>query len=1173
MRRAQKTLMVMLLVLMSVASWGQTRTRITVYTAWDQDYFYLAAVVEKPLLKGAQTAPFSDLSKDDAVSFFLQPASTPAGQVRSEKSVQMSAGAAGAIQLYRGAKAVPLKGFEDFLKDPEGGLRPFKANVTRKGELDVPANGRNSYTVEFAMPWVELGGPPSVGTRMLFNVVARSAAQNSPPIVSLSDAVVTETDVQNPSKWSEIVFTDSAVREVPNAPRAKVCARIFTAKPLIDGEVSDGEWNGLTSFVLRESVGAASPEPAAAALPRTRPKLEVRPPSTPVQPIQPPAGFELQARRNLRFPRVTAARYRMDYQSDPRKSSAGPVLADMAGAVTAAAVPYEGIGPWWSHDRADWHRTQLEAARQAGIDVLLAEVSGSKADIARYVRRGLASLAAALRWLDIAGRETPGIALSLPIGTVRTEGDKPADIQTEIGREALVRTLVRLRAMIPTAHRFTIPTLPAAAEFVHLSGTKPNDLSTENALAIRKAYFAATGKDLLLSAQGDPKQLPGADAPMPDLGTRTAATAAGLIRTAVVGVGSRRPGEAPLTRFDADFSQFRLTMRSPEVLSADLVVIDNWNDVTRVGQISPTLFDGMELSDAVLAGSRLRAASAGQLRLVRSTLPLTAAPGTKLQVRFWLQNLSSVVWQPGRHAVWARFGSSAPQIVGNPAAPVAPGQYALVAGMVSMPAEAGTPALSMGVSPLRRPGELNMETETVITELPPIPLTAAPTHRVTLGQCDLPSLLETGGATSVKALLRNDGTEAWKIGTKVTARLWQVQGDTTTETPVEAADSSIPLDREVPAGTETLVEIPLATVSPTGRALAETGPEHHYSLRFEVNGAATSAEPIEIGDADFGVEFIADFTPASLPGEKRQPVKIGLRNRGSQTWRKEAVRIGYHWYYQDGTEAIWEDETTPLTNDIEPGGEIQDMLAWVTPPPYDGNYILVWDVKVGNQWVSAEPSVRPFETMVHRVEIVRGRLQFIDLSRSFNINAFTSADARGGGDLDGTGTTLPEEILPPFSGTDIAASRFGLPSSGVGLDSEKRISFRWGAHGEKARNAVAAQGQRIPLAEPHKGDIVRVVHLLVAVTSNNITGALQLEFEDNSRQYSSIPFSGWDQKPMFGEEIAYEVPYTHRRGSDTPGKPVKLFRIPLKVTEKRKLQALILPNLPGLKLLAVTLEK
>jgi hypothetical protein len=252
------------------------RSRVVCYTSYDSDYFYFAAVVTKPELAGAQSSIFSRPKEDDSIAVYLQGGPGAPGPKRTAKSVEMAAGVAGGVQLYRGANATPLTKYEDFLRTPgpQGRPVPFKFAVKLKGKLNGPAAQANGYSVEMAIPWVEIGDAPAAGQRLRFNVVAYSASPSTPHILSLAPGVKTEADVQNPSLWDEIVFVDAPVRSVASAPAAKVSARLYTSKPLIDGEIEEGTWSALTAFGFAEAAGggaeAVSP---AAGLSRFRPKV------------------------------------------------------------------------------------------------------------------------------------------------------------------------------------------------------------------------------------------------------------------------------------------------------------------------------------------------------------------------------------------------------------------------------------------------------------------------------------------------------------------------------------------------------------------------------------------------------------------------------------------------------------------------------------------------------------------------------------------------------------------------------------------------------------------------------------------------------------------------------------------------------------------------------------
>ena len=90
---------------------------------------------------------------------------------------------------------------------------------------------------------------------------------------------------------------------------------------------------------------------------------------------------------------------------------------------------------------------------------------------------------------------------------------------------------------------------------------------------------------------------------------------------------------------------------------------------------------------------------------------------------------------------------------------------------------------------------------------------------------------------------------------------------------------------------------------------------------------------MSVVDFDFGARFVSDGTPFVLPGERRMPVRMSIQNNGPQIWKKDQVRIGYHWYYQDGSEVQWEDETTPIAQDVPPGKTVRTCWSGSRPRP------------------------------------------------------------------------------------------------------------------------------------------------------------------------------------------------------------------------------------------------
>lgn len=458
---------------------------------------------------------------------------------------------------------------------------------------------------------------------------------------------------------------------------------------------------------------------------------------------------------------------------------------------------------------------------------------------------------------------------------------------------------------------------------------------------------------------------------------------------------------------------------------------------------------------------------------------------------------------------------------------------------------------------------------------------------------DLPQFLEAGSAYTANVTLRNDGAQTWRKseGARITLRLFRVvpsetAGGEPTVTPISIPDTTAELAADVPPGQTMSARITIPATDADGKPLPlwKQDDSWTYMARWEIaegksgssqhpDGALTPPQPVSVVEFDFGARFAADGTPLMLPAERRLPVRMSIQNTGPQIWKKDQVRIGYHWYYQDGSEFIFEDETTPITQDVAPGNTVGDMIVWITSPPYDGTYNLVWDVKVGDTWASTQAASRPFDQITRSVQVRGGKLVFADLSKAYNVDGIAEEDNPTDGDLDGQGHTLPASLMPPFATGAIVPSGMWLPSERSGPDSTRRISFRWGDKEAKSKNFIACRGQRIELGKT--GGRCSTLHILAASTGKDISGSVKLIFQEPTSQSEdlySFLISRWDQIPTRGEEIGF---ISHRLQSlkGIQNSTVMLYHYSIKVKEPRNLVALQLPNLPDVKIAAITLEK
>lgn len=1206
-------------------------TRATCFTAFDSAYFYLAVVVEKPEIVAKQRDFFADPLGDDAIAVFLQAEDGPVGTQRTARSVHMVVSAAGGAQLYRGANAQPLKGFGDFLTGPDGIPMPFKLGVTRQAPSNRPGEGETGYTVELAIPWVELGGPPATGARMRFNVICYSAAPGSPPLLSLSSLVKTAADVQNPSLWGEIVFVDAPVKTVASAPQAKVCPRVFTARPLIDGQISSNEWHSITAFGFGEAGAGGGSAPIAPSVAEARipPKVTLHPARPPIiAPRMVPRTWEALPQRSAQpLPRLIFARYRFDYQADPRKAAPLSPVRSENGTSLLATHPMYGYGPWMTYDRVDWHREQLEEMRRSGVDVVLPVYRADVASKQRYAQRGLITLAGALRWMQAARRDYPLVGLYLDTHSLSNSQGRPLDLREPAAQAQLYTAIKEFFQLIPPAFRAAIPLDPknggGQAHVVVLSSAAAfADLDASFVDYCRKRHFAEFGADLLILGNADfhPKaNLDGYVDTREGRGMRQ--VSGGWIRSVCLGPGVAEENKAAETTAGSmpiiprkGGTAYREAWKQALSSGADWVFLDSWNDFTRGIELAPSQEYGVQFADLTRVFTRAFAGtSAMRAAFLGNSLPRAALARTRFttSVRLinagtspWSADMVSLAyrWQP----VGAALASAAVSSQNVPATagsaiplpgPVIPGQSVTVPFTLPIPDKPGEYTLVVDVAQINKKGEITALFGSAGSAPlhAPVHVVAAeentlPPYAASLVSTDLPTTLEAGGTYTARVTLRNDGAKTWAKGesARIIARMWcytspiNSTGEKENFEPVDMADASAPLPNDVPPGQEVTVSVPITFRHADGIPLRAWSQADNwlYMLRWEFSpdasgkeGAVTEPEAIALVEMDLGPQFSMDYTPEQMPGERRIPVKIGIRNLGPQTWRKEATRIGYHWYYLDGLEAVWEDQTTPLPQDVPPGGEVSDILALISAPPYDGIYWLVWDLQVGDTWASTLPSVRPYETLVHRVEVVHGRLKFVQLDKAYNLDGISDALDRSDGDFDGRGRTLPAEIVPPFVLAETVPSTLWMPIKGTGLDSSRKISFRWGPKGAGEKNVLMCAGQKVPLAEPRKAEICRAVHLLAAATKESVTGGFTLVFADGTQQFTSFPVSGWDSGPQLGEEVAFVIPYTHNRSSDQPQGPVALYRYTIPVGERKPLAAIILPNAPDIKIIAITLEK
>jgi hypothetical protein len=1214
---------------------------VTGYTAWDDDYLYLAVQVNKPTLNAKNSDAFSHPLEDDAIIISLQTDDDHNSTHPTAHSVQIAVSAAGGAQLYSGPDKTPLfssfKEFQDQLqdiiqneKDPAkqdarrvallGKLLKFQ--VAPKGAPRASGTPMPGYTVEIAVPWSDLGGKPAVGAKMGINIAAQSTIPGSPVLQSLSQQVKTAADLDNPSLWSEIAFSNTPR---PTEEGHLVNPRVFNNKPVIDGEVSNGEWNGLSAFDFGERTGTGGVGALTATITaRVRPEFTPRPPR-PVVPLTEPGALPVVAPHHPQpLAHLVMARYDYSYQADPRKEAPPSHVLRGNGSSALAHHPLDGVGPWFSYDRADWHRHQLLEIRQAGVDVILPVYRGAARDRQLNADKGLVVLASVLQELRQAGQEYPQVGLYLDTTAItETFGERP-DLRKPEVQAALYDMVRDFYRHIPAPFRCVVPLtaqnggrlacpvlLSSAAPFADLDSSFIDTL---------RARFAQDfdGADLIVLGAADFKSranLDGYFAETRDKGFQS--DAGGWIKTASVGAGydasltDSTPDAAPALRPRRNGDTYRADWQAALALAGDKqpdwVLLDGWNDYATASEVAPTFETGYSAADITKEYSRRFAGPTKRgVKFLWHNVPGHMVAGQTYQVDLRMQNAGMEVWGPAAAggtpvAVsyrWLRGGKTFASGTAVPLTDSVNGGQNLNIVIPVKAAGMGDYTLQFGLTESqKRSGENGWIGEgapgTVLET--PVTVTAAgdPTApwAATLVHTDLPAMLETGGLYSVQATLRNDGAQGWRKadGARVTLRLYRTAPGTggnaaaVTEVPVATADATALLKQDVAPGQEAAVQLELPLTDASGKPLPVWTQDDlwTYTARWEVasdaggetRGVSVWPTPIALVNFDFGMRFLADGTPLSLPAERRLPVRLSFQNVGPQTWKHGEVRVGYHWYYEDGSEYAFEDETTPIAQDVAPGGKVTDMLAWITAPPYNGTYYLVWDLKVGDTWASTTSTTRPFDEIARSIQVVNGRLTYVDLSKLYNIDGISETDDLQDGDFDGQGRTFPGDLMPPYATGGAVPVGIWQPAAHSGPESQRRISFVWGPKDRKEKNFVSCQGQKIDLGK--SAGQCHYLHLVAASTGKDISTNLKLVFQEPTEQSEdlyALSVSRWDQPPSHSDEIALLARRHHEAKSIQPG-AVALYHYIITVREPRKLVAIVLPNEPAIKIAAITVEK
>ncbi|HVK02669.1 MAG TPA: sugar-binding protein [Armatimonadaceae bacterium] len=1200
---------------------AQEKGEVNGQVTWDTNYLYFAFQVDDADILGTNKLPLSRVEEDDSIGVYLHVGGDRAAVPNSATHAMVVSVAGGFSFLTGDADRKAL------VPRP---LFTIKFGVTTQGTLNRSDDRDQRYIVEMAIPWKEIGvDPATLGekTELAVNFVAR---QRGGGFSASSPQVKTAADIASPAKWQRLYLRSKAGADVPAggvAASPVVQREGKDAPPLIDGiQRVANEWPSDSRFSF------------AAAVPAAGSATPVKAPERPTAPEVSAPSLTLSQKALTGMERLVFARYRVDYQADLRKAVPFRGVVDVdAARITLADHPTAGIGPWFSTDRASWHRQQLADMRSVGIDVALVEVGGPADETGVADEKALLVMTAALREMTFELLPTPQVALCIDTSRLTAANQPKLNLSTDAGVEALYRAIRRFFTAVPTEFRARVQ-LPLAAGGVP---AYPVFLSDGTALAgveggewadaLRRRFAAdfgtATGGATLLFAGGanfDAKN-PGLVAVAP---LRTGGKGLGTASSFVVQPGVDVPGGALVPRKAT--ATYRNSWKAALEAQPYWYIIDSWNDWSRATEITASREYGPQYLDLTriyslqigglperdirwLAHDAPRRLQPGQIVTMQVTLQnagrgtLDASQGVALTYR-WFKDGKAVSEGPLRltldeplPATRTRrltIGLAAIRILPQgKVEPLPPGEYIAQIDLVrpSDPANRDSTPIYFSDD-----GDVPLSV--------PVTITNNLSETVLFDGSSVPPLMQAGGAYPVTVRLRWLGPDLLPAtSANLTYQVLSADGSQLIST--GSAPLSTPLSPGAPTVLRALIELkdaggvpiqPSFPELPAGRGVAGGGYRLRWLLTRTDSTETIPGEYVERVAVYGGDEEARILPPQDMPekmtADAQVTTEVTVINRGSQKWEKGQYAVGHHWYYADGIEAAWRSGIPAMIDrDVAPGQAIK-LKVPVRAPEHDGPYVVAFDVlKLPETYLSTRPVTRTGDIALAYVRVSGGRLTFVDLSKLFDTDAVAAEEKPDDGDLDGKGATFPAEAFPPdvFGLNAPGAPIVAKPKNPDDPREKVKVTYRdapaypsgyWTDISSAARRIAFrygpdADGAKNALASagqtiPVKSASYGGLHIAaVATGGTDLPMTVTLNYKNKTSEKVTLRVPDWN-RPVAATGDAVAIGARRKR---TPSGDVRascaVRHLVIPLDVRRELVSFTLPNDPKIKVFAVTLDR
>ncbi len=974
--------------------------------------------------------------------------------------------------------------------------------------------------------------------------------------------------------------------------------------------------------------------------------------------------------------RLVFATYHYDYQGDPRKPVPFQGVRAKNGLSLLTNHPWESAGPWLSFDRAQWHKNHFQLMAAGGVDVALAVYKGDRASRQAYAIKGLDVMTQGLKELRSEGlgpftqsREFPQIALALDLQGLADQYGGPVDLKDADVQRSLYGMVRDFYTHVPEEFRATVQ-LPASrlvgdpvktlgpsntpagtAYVVRLMGdaaVKDANASVLTNVGTRFAReFGArlvwVGTPALQAKVGTFDAV----SPYPGATQPSVINTEGWITTGAYGPGYDDGAQGPATQIRPreNGNQTVLDFRRIHNDSPNWLFIDSWNGFGRGTDIAPSLEYGLLYRDLVRGALyQYKGSSDYAATIFKANTPRVMQPGAIYQVDAVVQNSGSADWDAFNGAAlsyrWLRNGKP----VGDPGSSVpsngqARGESKTYLIGVTSPIKEGKPEpageYELEFNLNRRVGDELVWFDPDSTSAFRVPVTVgnAPSARPTFVSSTMTTMGRRGATYPAEVRLRNDGSDTWKKGEVSLGYRWRkvstyLKGGAPDSDVVVAEGKRIPLEADVAPGRLITVEAPVSIAGADTTPLPTWSAKDDwcYLLEWDVylggkylstTGGSVYREAVEVVDRDAGAQFLGCSLPSELVAGRTEKVTVGLRNAGPEAWIKDRDKVVVHWYYMDGTEASWNDDTLPLPEDVPPFSRVQvqvpvdsglkvpgaeepkkkrdknapkfktetivrDAVLREVPvrvPYYFGPMYCVFDFQHDGMNASTGTSTKGNDVLVIPVNVYSPTFTPLPVAALYNLDGVSPDVDRGDGSIDGRGNTLPAEFLPPFvNRPSVGVGPGGLAQNPLypsGLWARPlndfdgpRACFVYPNKQSGQPNLIQCAGQQIPVPPLPR----TAVHVMALSTEEDVAGEFILTYADGTVDRKKVTFTHWNFAPKHGEWIAFSTPHRHTRAGDDPTTRCYINHYVVPVDRLKQLVQVELPRNPAVKIMAITLE-